>query len=65
MSAKTETTIKVSPQVRDRLKARAEAEGITQGEAIEQMLDQAPHPQTAAWIADLSERWKPLLDRLA
>jgi hypothetical protein len=59
------TTIKVPTRVRDRLRERAEQEGVTQGEALEHLLDQAPHPQTAAWIADLSERWKPLLDRLA
>ncbi len=59
------TTIKVPVALRDRLRERAERQHVTQAEALERLLDEAPREDVRDWIAEESERWKPLLDRLA
>ena len=59
------TTIKVPVALRDRLRERAERQHVTQAEALERLLDEAPREDVRDWIVEESERWKPLLDRLA
>ncbi|WP_157557165.1 hypothetical protein [Isoptericola dokdonensis] len=61
----TMTTIKVPTEVRDRLRERAEAQGISQGEALARLLDATPAPDIESFLDDVTERWGPLLDRLA
>jgi hypothetical protein len=59
------TTIKVPTAVRDRLKARAEAQHLTQGEALERLLDDAGDENIQAYITDAMDSWGEALDRLA
>lgn len=59
------TTIKVPVELRERLRERAEAEKVTQAQALENLLDQAPHIGVEKMIHDHMDRWKPLLDALA
>lgn len=65
MNAGEMTTIKVPVAVRDKLRERAARQHVTQAEALERLLDEAPHEDVHRWIAEESARWKPLLDRLA
>jgi hypothetical protein len=57
------TTISVPTAVRDRLRERAEAQGISMGEALARLLDEAPDVE--AFLDDVTDRWGTLLDRLA
>lgn len=59
------TTIKVPIAVRDRLKARAEALHVTQGEALERLLDETADENIQAYITDAVESWSEALERLA
>lgn len=59
------TTIKVPVELRERLRERAEAEHVTQAQALEHLLDQAPHTGVETMVRQHMARWKPLLDRLA
>lgn len=59
------TTIKVPVDLRERLRERAEAEHVTQAEALENLLDEARNPGIEKMVRQHMDRWKPLLDRLA
>jgi putative heme iron utilization protein len=65
MTTEQMTTIKVPVELRDRLRERAEAEHVTQAQALETLLNQARHPGIEKMIDQHMDRWKPLLDRLA
>lgn len=65
MTSESMTTIKVPVRLRERLRQRAEAEHVTQAEALERLLDEAEHPGLDAILDHVDARWTPLLDRLA
>jgi hypothetical protein len=58
-------TIQVPVEVRDRLRARAQVQGISEGEALARLLDDAPALSIESFLDDVTVRWGPLLDRLA
>lgn len=65
MNASGMTTIKVPVALRDRLRERAEAQHITQAEALERLLENAEDQRIDAFVAEAFDRWQPALDKLA
>ncbi|MBD7997549.1 hypothetical protein [Oerskovia gallyi] len=65
MTQEKMATIKVPVAVRDRLKARAEALHVTQGEALEQLLDESSDENIQTHITEAMDSWSEALKRLA
>jgi|GEM_PF-3000060 len=59
------TTIKVPVALRDRLRALAEEQQVTQAEALERLLDEASDPRIEQYVSSAFDRWAPALEQLA